>query len=219
MGLACVMLLPPPSPDASVLMEPARESLTVLLNQAAQGDIDARDSAFRRIYAELHTLARRLMLGERSGHTLGATGLVHELYLRVFAVESTGWADREQFLRYARAAMSHLLIDHARRRNSQRRGGSLPSLDDPGLANTDDSNALADLDEALRALARVNPRAARVLELRCLAGLEVEQTASVLGISERTVCRDWDLARGLLSQMLAPVDHSRTAIANDGRRA
>lgn len=200
------------------MIHPAPESITVLLNQAAQGDITARDRVFERIYTELHTVARRLMRGERSGHTLGATAVVHELYLRVFAAESAGWADREQFLRYARAAMSHLLIDHARRRNSQRRGGGggLPPIDNQDLADIDDSNALVDLDEALQTLGRINPRAARVLELRCLAGLEVDQTASVLGISERTVCRDWDLARGLLSQMLAPLDSSPTAISNDG---
>ena len=201
----------------TLVADPAHASLTVLLNQAAHGDITARHEAFQRIYAELHTLARRLMLGERSGHTLGPTALVHELYLRVFADESAGWVDREQFLRYARAAMSHLLIDYARRRNTQRRGGGLRAVaDDADLADPDDGYVLADLDQALQTLARVNPRAARVLELRCLAGLEVEQTASLLGISERTVCRDWDLARGLLSQMLAPTDPPQAALSDDG---
>ena len=214
------MLVPVSRLDAFPLIDPAHASLTLLLNQAAHGDVAARERAFQRIYAELHTVARRLMLGERSGHTLGATALVHELYLRVFADESAGWADRDQFLRYARAAMSHLLIDHARRRNSQRRGGGLQSpADQRDFADADDGDALFDLDEALRTLARVNPRAARVLELRCLAGLEVEQTASVLGISERTVCRDWDLARGLLSQMLASAAASPTARIDDGHRA
>lgn len=198
------------------MIDTAHASLTALLNQAAHGDVTARHHVFQRIYAELHTLARRLMLGERSGHTLGATALVHELYLRVFADESAGWADREQFLRYARAAMSHLLIDYARRRNSQRRGGGLQSAaEDIDLADPDDGNVLADLDQALQTLARINPRASQVLELRCLAGLEVDQTATVLGISERTVCRDWDLARGLLSQMLAPADPSQATPSND----
>jgi RNA polymerase sigma factor (TIGR02999 family) len=207
-------------PDASHVIDTAQASLTLLLNQAANGDVAARERAFERIYAELHTVARRLMLGERSGHTLGATALVHELYLRVFVNDSAGWADREQFLRYARTAMSHLLIDHARRRNSQRRGGALHSLaDEPDHGDAGDGDALVDLDEALQSLARINPRAARVLELRCLAGLEVEQTASVLGISERTVCRDWDMARGLLSQMLAPAHPPQTAGSDDRRRA
>ena len=204
------------------MIDPAHASLTGLLNQAAHGDATARHDAFQCIYAELHALARRLMLGERSGHTLGATALVHELYLRVFADESAGWADREQFLRYARAAMSHLLIDYARRRNTQRRGGRLQSQEESrniDLADPDDGYVLADLDQALQTLARVNPRAARVLELRCLAGLEVEQTASLLGISERTVCRDWDLARGLLSQMLVPTESSQAAPSDDGCHA
>jgi RNA polymerase sigma factor (TIGR02999 family) len=190
------------------VIDTAHASLTVLLNQAAGGDVAARDRVFERIYAELRTVARRLMLGEGSGHTLGATALVHELYLRLFAGESAGWADRDQFLRYARAAMAHLLVDHARRRNSQRRGGGLQSsADQREHGQSDDTDALVDLDEALQMLARVHPRAARVLELRCLAGLEVEQVASALGVSERTVCRDWDLARGLLSQMLSAASH------------
>lgn len=201
------------------MTDTAYASLTLLLNQAANGDVAARERAFQRIYAELHRIARRLMLGERSGHTLSATALVHELYLSVFADESAGWADREQFLRYARTAMSHLLIDHARRRNSQRRGGLQSPATERDFAEAEQVDALVDLDEALQTLARVNPRAARVLELRCLAGLEVEQTATVLGISERTVCRDWDLARGLLSQMLAPADPSWSPTDNDGRRA
>lgn len=189
--------------------EPTHAPLTALLNQAALGDPVARQQVFQRIYSELHGVARRLMLGERSGHTLGATALVHELYLRMFAGESGGWVDRDQFLRYARTAMSHLLIDYARRRNSQRRNGGLRAQDGDAVDlpdRDDDGAALADLDQALQMLARVNPRAARVLELRCLAGLEVDQTATLLGVSERTVCRDWDLARGLLSQMLASVE-------------
>lgn len=191
--------------------------LTQLLNQAAHGDADARAQALERLYADLHATARRLMLGERSGHTLGATALVHEVYLRVFADESAGWADRAQFLRYARTAMAHLLIDHARQRNSQRRGGGLlQAIDDRDWAGEDDGDAFAVLDEALQTLARVNPRAAQVLKLRCLAGLDVEQTAAVTGVSERTVVRDWDLARALLSQMLAPL--ASDAMAGDDAR-
>lgn len=198
-------------------MDNAPAPLTQLLNQAAHGDAAARAQALERLYADLHATARRLMLGERSGHTLSATALVHEVYLRVFSDESAGWADRDQFLRYARAAMAHLLIDHARQRNSQRRGGGLlQALDDRDWAGVDDGDAFAVLDEALQTLARVNPRAAQVLKLRCLAGLDVEQTAAVTGVSERTVVRDWDLARALLSQMLAPLESD--ALADDDAR-
>lgn len=193
--------------------------LTQLLNRAAHGDAGARAQALERLYADLHAAARRLMLGERSGHTLSATALVNEVYLRVFSGESDGWADREQFLRYARAAMAHLLIDHARQRNSQRRGGGLlQAIDDRDWAGDGDGDTFAVLDEALQTLARVNPRAAQVLKLRCLAGMDVERTAQVMDISERTVVRDWDLARALLSQMLVPLD-SEAADADDGRHA
>jgi RNA polymerase sigma factor (TIGR02999 family) len=113
--------------------------------------------------------------------------------------------------------MAHLLVDHARRRNTQRRGGGLLPTDERQLAEPADSDALIDLEESLQTLARVNPRAARVLELRCLAGLEVEQTASLLGVSERTVCRDWDLARGLLSQMLSSTEGAPAALRDDDR--
>lgn len=198
-------------------MDNAPAPLTQLLNQAAHGDAAARAQALERLYADLHAAARRLMLGERSGHTLSATALVHEVYLRVFSDESAGWADRTQFLRYARTAMAHLLIDHARQRNSQRRGGGLlQAIDDRDWAGVDDGDAFAVLDEALQTLARVNPRAAQVLKLRCLAGLDVEQTAAVTGVSERTVVRDWDLARALLSQMLAPL--ASDAMAGDDAR-
>lgn len=180
-------------------------SLTQLLNQAAHGDQLARNEAFERIYAELHDQARRLMLEERNGHTLTPTALVHELFMRVFVSESPGWEGHEQFLRYARTAMAHLLIDHARYRNRLRRGGGNVVNDptdvpEPGME--DDSEFLAALDQALETLAKIQPRAARVLELRCLAGLSTGETAAMLGASERTVVRDWELARGLLSQML-----------------
>ncbi|MEZ5464513.1 MAG: ECF-type sigma factor [Lysobacteraceae bacterium] len=190
----------------------SRSPITSLLNQAAAGDEVARDQVFERTYDELHGLARHLMRRERATHTLSPTALVHELYLRLFRGGDLDFEGREQFLRYARTAMAHLLVDHARRRNSLRRGGELkPLFDNPD--RDDDADSLANMDQALGKLARVHPRAAKVLEIRCLAGLDVDQTAELLGTSVRTVCRDWDLARALLSRMLespalAVDDHS-----------
>ncbi|MCB1559594.1 MAG: sigma-70 family RNA polymerase sigma factor [Xanthomonadales bacterium] len=173
------------------------------MNQAAAGDDAARNQVFEHTYHELHTLARRLMHRERAAHTLSPTALVHELYLRLYRGSRLDFESRDQFLRYARTAMAHLLVDHARRRNSQRRNGQVePMLDEPGQDDAADS--LAVVDQALEKLAHAHPRASRVLEMRCLAALDVEQTAELLGTSVRTVCRDWDLARGLLARMLEP---------------
>jgi len=179
----------------------AATPITQLLQQVAAGDDVARDRVFDCCYDDLHAMAQRLMQRERPAHTLSPTALVHEMYLRLFRGGDADFECREQFLGYARRAMAHLLVDHARRRNSLRRGGALPPpVDDPTLA--DETDALAGMEQALARLSRAHPRAARVLELRCLAGLDVDATAELLDTSRRTVCRDWDLARGLLSRML-----------------
>lgn len=185
--------------------------LTRLLNAAAAGDADARREAVDQMYAALRANAQQLMARERGDHTLCATALVHEAYLRVFDGLEQRWESREQFLGYSRQCMVHLLIDHARRRQSQRRGGGqlrvglpddevLALLLEPDVHSGPDSHTA--LDQALATLQHANPRAAQVLALRCLAGLDVPQTAAALGISERSVSRDWDLARGLLARML-----------------
>lgn len=192
--------------------------LTLLLRAAGAGDGEARRRLFEHIHSELHAIARRQMLREREDHTLGPTSLVNELYLRMGADAAIPSDSREQFFAYARACMANLLVDHARRRASQRRGGEWRAAGDTtpeDLAVAGDQETLASLDQALAALARINPRACRVLELRCLAGLEVEETAELLGVTGRTVVRDWQLARALLARLLdaggdaPPLAHAR----------
>lgn len=177
----------------------SREYITQLLN-AAGSDPASTESLLRVVYDELRRMAQRRMQGERPGHTLEATGLVHEAFLKLVGAESSSWQNRGQFYAAAAAAMQQILIDHARRRKAEKRGGDkqrvpLRALD---LAEETDPDQVLALDEALKALQRDEPRAAEVVRLRFFAGLDVATTASVLDVSERTVMREWAYARAKL---------------------
>jgi RNA polymerase sigma factor (TIGR02999 family) len=186
---------------------PGRGQVTELLLRAGDGDSTALDRLVPLVYPELRAVAARAMRRERAGHTLDATALVHEAYLRLVDQERARWTDRAQFFRVAAEIMRRILVDHARARGSRKRGGgrdrlSLTQLDPiapPAAAAPIDILAL---DEALTRLTGVDPQQARVAELRFFAGLEVEDAAAALGISTSTVKRDWTVARAWLRREL-----------------
>lgn len=157
------------------------------------------------VYDELRIIARSRMRQERAGHTLQATALVHEVYVKLLAGTEPSWASRGHFFRVAAEAMRRILIDHARRRGSVKRGGdrrSIP-LGVLDLADDADPSDVIALDDAIGRLEAEDPRAAEVVKLRFFAGLEVSETAAMLDVSERTVMREWAFARARLAQLLS----------------
>jgi RNA polymerase sigma factor (TIGR02999 family) len=190
----------PPIPQAP-------PEVTALLLQWRHGDAGAMEQLMPLVYRELHQIARRCMAGERVGHSLQATALVNEAYLRLVDVQRVDWQDRNHFLAMAARLMRRILVDFARSRSYQKRGGDVAKVTfDEELAVTDEQTArVVQLDDALQALAAVDERKARVIELRFFGGLSVEETASVLDVSADTVMRDWRLAKAwLLREMGAP---------------
>lgn len=181
------------------------DDLTSLLAAVGEGDQAALDQLFSRVYKELRKLASRQLQASPPQHTLATTALVHEAYLKLSADARWSTRDRSHFFALASRAMRHILIDHARRRSRQKRGGvGTPlSLDVAEIPVLDRAEELLALDEALELLATVDPELARLVEWRFFAGLSVEEIASTLEISERTVKRQWRTARAFLYQQLA----------------
>lgn len=179
--------------------------ITGLLHRLKGGDEAAHSALMERVYAELRRLAGHYMRGERPDHTLQPTALAHEAFVRMVDQSSAKWQDRAHFYAVAARVMRHILTDHARRIQSEKRAGGWQRLDlDAVLAYTDDrSGTLVELDEALARLASWDPRQSQVVELRFFGGLSVEETAEVLGVSSRTVKRDWTMARAWLHRELS----------------
>ncbi len=181
-----------------------RDTVARLIDQARGGNREALDHLFPLVYAELHAIASREMRGERPGHTLQPTALVNEAYLRLLGGKaSPSWRDRTHFLSTAARAMRNVLVDHARARNSQKRGSGLRVTLEEGLAGQEDG--LVDfliLEDTLTQLAEAEPRWAQVVELRFFGGLEMEEIAEMLGVSTITVSRDWRFARAWLAEKL-----------------
>lgn len=156
------------------------------------------------VYEDLRRMAHRQLRSERADHTLNTTGLVHEAYLRLAEPRGVHWADRAHFFAVAARAMRRVLIDHARRYHASKRGGSrrrIP-LDDANLAVEERAEGLLALDEALVRLALLDARQGRVVEYRFFGGMTEEETAAALGVTPRTVRRDWVKAKGWLYQEL-----------------
>jgi len=180
-------------------------ALTRLLAGAREGDPDAAGRLFPKVYDELRRLARRHMADERAGHTLQPTALVHEVYLKLIGPERAApWEGRRQFFFAAAEAMRRILVDHARARSGLKRGGGrrrvpLSVLD---LASGEQSEEILALDEAVCRLEKQSPDVAAVVRLRFYAGLSVEETAEALGVSPRTVKREWTYARARLFREL-----------------
>ena len=181
-------------------------AITQLLKQRAAGEARADGELLQLVYAELRTLAARHLAGERAGHTLSPTALVHEAWLRLAGDASLSPEDRRQFFAIAARRMRQVLVDHARKRDAAKRGG--PLLRDPVTLSSlvddrpDGIDALA-LDQALLKLGEHDARKVQVVELRYFGGLEMDDIASVLGISRATAQRDWEVARSFLFQALA----------------
>lgn len=180
--------------------------ITWLLSQAAQGDRSSENQLLEAIYSELHRLASQIMRAERSGHTLQATALVNEAYLRLIGGKPVSWQSRSHFYHAAAQTMRRVLIDHARALHTKKREGALAKieLDENVMAESMDPALHLSIDAALNELAGLDARQAKVVELRFFAGLSVEQTAEVMGISPKTVKRDWALARAWLENELKP---------------
>jgi RNA polymerase sigma factor (TIGR02999 family) len=204
--------------DTELSDSPSREQgeVTRLIVLASRGDRGAEERLLETVYTELHAIAERAMRGERNGITVGATAVVNEAYLRLFrpggdpSAQVDDWSSRRAFFQVAAQAMRRVLIDYARRRSALTRGGlpreghgerprKLPvPLDVLAAAQCSEPAELLALSEQIVRLEEVDPRAAEVVRLRFYAGLSVEQAAVVLGLSERTVKRDWELARAWL---------------------
>jgi len=175
--------------------------ITVLLKAWGAGDQNALNRLTPLVYSELRRMARRYMRNERAGNTLQTTALINEAYLRLVDVQSAGWQDRAHFFAVSAQLMRRILVDAARARGTAKRGGLGVRVDHSTAVNLDEipevgrSTELVSLDDALSALAEIDPRKARVIELRFFGGLSVEETAGVLGISPQSVLRDWKMAR------------------------
>jgi RNA polymerase sigma-70 factor (ECF subfamily) len=188
--------------------------VTGLLLKWGRGDKGALERLIPLVHRELHGIARRYMAGERAGHSLQATVLVNEAYLRLVDANDVEWHDRAHFLAVAARVMRRILVDHARTRHAQKRGGDATQVAfDEGLVVTSEPREdLVALDDALEALRTFDERKSRVIELRFFGGLSVEETASVLKVSPETVMRDWRLAKVWLQREMrgdTPDSHER----------
>ncbi|MBL8220949.1 MAG: sigma-70 family RNA polymerase sigma factor [Bryobacterales bacterium] len=184
-------------------------SVTELLTAASRGDFSAREELVPLVYAELRRLARRRLARERPNHTLQPTALVHEAYMRLIDHPRADWQNRAHFFAVAAEIMRRVLVDYARRRQTVKRGGGAlqVALQDAGsleaAAEGPAASVLA-VEAALTELTRIDPRKARLVELRFFGGLSIEETAEVLGVSPGTVMRDWTIAKAFLKKGLVP---------------
>ncbi len=189
-------------------MPPQAPDPTELLRSASAGESAAAETLFRLVQGELTRVARSLMSSERAEHTLQATALVNEAWLRLFKPGAAyEWADRAHFLRTAATAMRHVLVDHARARGREKRGGgSEPAALDAALEELEAGGQtdLVALHDALGRFAELDAQGARIVELRFFAGLSIDETARVLGVSTPTVERGWRAARLWLARALGP---------------
>ena len=186
-------------------MAPDSHAVTRWLTEWRSGDQAAGNQLFAAVYDELRRLAAWQMQQERPGHTLPPTALVNELYLKLFAGEPVAWESRAHFFAVAAQQLRRLLIDHARARMAEKRGGRdvKVSFDEAGEHAAPFQEDLVDVDDALRKLEQLDPRSARVVELRFFGGLTEQEAAEVMGVSVATLKRDWAFARAWLVSQLS----------------
>jgi RNA polymerase sigma factor (TIGR02999 family) len=183
---------------------PSTHQITQLLQAWSQGDQAALDQLVPLVYDDLHRQAQHCMAQERQGHTLQATALVHEAYLRLLHSAQPSWRDRAHFLAVCARTMRRILVDWGRTRQAQKRGNNVPSLclEEAIAVVGSPGTDLVAMDDALTALAAFDPRKSQIVELRFFGGLSTRETAEVLKTSEDTVLRDWRLAKSWLRREL-----------------
>jgi RNA polymerase sigma factor (TIGR02999 family) len=186
------------------------QEVTQLLRAWSQGDKSALDQLYQIVYDELRRLAHRYMSRENAGHTLQTTALVNEAYLRLAEVKDMNWQDRAHFFAVSANVMRRILIDEARARRAERRGGDnlTLALDEALDVEKGEDLDLIALDLALQSLAQINQRQSQVIELRYFGGLSVEETAEVLKVSTDTVMRDWRFAKAWLKREMVRESNS-----------
>lgn len=182
------------------MAEPSNADTTQLLRAWASGDSEALKELTPRVYRELRRMAARLLQNERPGYSLQSADLVHEAYLRLVNARDLNWQHRAHFFAVAATVMRRILLDRARRKAADKRGGKVQPLDLTKTLDVAQAKAreLVALDDALSALAEVDPRKSRIVELRFFGGLSVKETAEVVKVSSDTVMRDWKIARAWL---------------------
>ncbi len=180
-------------------------NITHLLEQVADGDQSAADELLPLVYAQLRAVAQLRMAGERKDHTLQATALVHEAYLKLVGSRDVPWANQAHFYAAAAEAMRRVLLDHAKAKGREKRGGkqNRVPLNVVDLANIGDSQEILALDDAICRLEQQEPEAGQVVRLRFYAGLSIDDTAAALGLAPRTVDRRWQFARAWLFRELS----------------
>lgn len=185
-------------------MSEAKHQITQLLAELTGGNREVVNALMPLVYDELHALAHRQRYGERRGHTLNTTALVHEVYLKVIDQNRVTWQNRAHFFAIAAQAMRRILINYANARKAQKRGGGKPiaTFNEEQFIKETRADELLALDEALERLAKLSERQAKVVEYRFFGGLKYEEIAEVLGISVPTVRLDWRLAKAWLTREL-----------------
>ena len=192
------------TPDEGLTTAGTQKSITQLLVAWSEGNRTALDELVPLVHSELRRIARNYMRGERKGHTLQTTALINEAYVRLVDQKHVKWQNRAHFLALASELMRRILVDYARRRQSQKRGGAAlqVTLSEAAEVSNQRTPDLLALDEALTSLAEIDPRRSRVVELRFFGGLSIEETAEVLKVSDTTVERDWTIAKAWLHKTL-----------------
>ncbi len=190
------------------MTEPNPGDITQLLLRFQLGDKDAESRLVDAVHGELRKLAAAKLRGERPDHSLQASALVNEAYIKLSSLDRVGWKNRSHFFGFAAHLMREILVDHARARRAEKRGGGLRplELEEAHAIQQEHSTDILALDEALESLTRKDARAAKVFECRYFAGMSVEETAEALGIAPRTVKRDWQLGRAWLRRRLNSAD-------------
>ena len=185
-------------------MAASQHEVTQLLKRWREGDKAALDKLAPLVYDELHRLAHKYISHERPNHTLQTTALVHEAYVRLVESKDIDWANRVHFFAVSAKIMRRILVDYARQSHSAKRGGEAQrvTLDEQALVTTERATELVALDDAMQGLAEVHPRRCEVVELRYFAGLNNQEIAEVLNVSEATVERNWRFARAWLYRQL-----------------